>query len=471
MKIIFKYILCVLFFLLLSETSKCQSNSSVQIVSSKSYNFDNRYQTPIKKRIERSVRKSMEDYARYASFRNSKLGVDQYSIDQFKSLFANNAKVLADYDQNADLIQSSFYASDVFNKSKSGLNFKLGKGELHKLEYDSEGYYVAKVSITKTMYTQIREGKSKRIKGDVYELVFSFEIPEFELDNSKIIEINGRKVGTQNSTSKLTVSPYLSGQISSSKLILVADNLFSSDTSNANISFGVLVKYPVALDNRLSISLDAFFNRKSQTNFIGTEEGTEVSPKTEELSEFRSNLMINEGSFTAKSTTGIGIFIGPEYDIFTKEKFSLSGSFMLGISLNKFKPESEGMLNVNYSETSFTLIDGPTISPENTHIVEGCECLLDGNKDIHGLNADDVSSSTLSFRFGLNGSYSLTERLGVIGGLRYLLLRGKEIPIEGDSKSLASSLLNKGETIPIQAFIDKLYYGGLDAFIGVLIKL
>lgn len=138
----------------------------------------------------------MKEYYRSASLYDENLkNVSQKSINQFRSLFTENAKIVNDlYDRLLNDRKADNYASDVMDHLfTEGVKFKMFSASIRDITYDKAGFYKVEVQTQKTLYNGLNFDNSvTRCKtGRVYFLVFTLFVEKDDLSTAKIYKIKG----------------------------------------------------------------------------------------------------------------------------------------------------------------------------------------------------------------------------------------------------------------------------------------
>lgn len=147
-------------------------------------------------RIADASKEVMQKYYQYATFldSNSKR-VTQSSIDQFKEIFTDNAKLIDDLSPRLlDSRNFANYASRVQDfLLREGIKFSMFAATIRDVSYDEAGYYKVEVQTNKTLYNGLNFNNSilRCRTGRVYFLRFTLYIDETDLDDAKISKITG----------------------------------------------------------------------------------------------------------------------------------------------------------------------------------------------------------------------------------------------------------------------------------------
>jgi len=141
-------------------------------------------------------KKTMNKYNKSATIFDENLGmVSPESMEQFRSLFTDNAKIVNDlFEQLMAGRRVDNYITDVMDHlPKEGVNFDMFSASIRDISYDKAGFYKVEVQTQKTIFNGLNFDNSKmRCKsGRVYFMIFTLFIEKDDLSTAKIHKIRG----------------------------------------------------------------------------------------------------------------------------------------------------------------------------------------------------------------------------------------------------------------------------------------
>ena len=214
-----------------------------------------------------SVRKAVKRYDKFADLIDDQtMKVSQDAIDQFKGLFAQNARVYNDISNRSYIVNYSDYASQINDHLEDGVDFDMFSASVEGIAYDSAGYYEVDVLTRKYLFNGINEEKKPFYckSGRTFNLRFTYAVPEDDLEEAKILKIQGNLV-KECANKPFIVAPEITFGFGDLKYD--PSNFYQRDLPYLNLSFnsvatisgGVNFQKPISKRNKFFLSVGAAY--------------------------------------------------------------------------------------------------------------------------------------------------------------------------------------------------------------------
>lgn len=449
-------------------------------------------------KILNTTQSAFNDYQNYASIMDDDGQVTQAAISKFNTLFRSNATILNDLVDYPETVSASRYGALVFNYLREvnvpGVYFNIENAIFQDIKRDPAGYFTVEVVTNKRIYTYLTdEDEAKECKnGRLFELTIVYKIFEENLEQAKILEIQGEQRGScSDASSAITIWGKYGVGFATKTASTV--NTFAGNTdflnmlndieisSNPIISFGISYDYKLSSDSKLTLSTGVNYSQYNVTatfpigSIYEIEGQKDKEDEASQYEDYTKIVSIGNNSTETNKLSAVELSLGARYKLYQLGTMSLWGeAYVIPIYAFGGTSEFDGEATYrgSYENIDAILSNIPTFAFTTTPVSGSAD--LNGNFSlafqlspaIHFTMTDNLGLKVaLDGRFGINALFKSNQK-------STYLLNDEKVNVNTDAVEGGDTIIQK--TLPssiLEDYFDSINMHSVGLRVGLIYQL